>query len=84
MTRKLAVLLLLAALVSGCNPAPTAPLFPAGTPRPIPLKFIGTLEGKGSGKVAIFSDGQGLPVYGHEGDIVWGNIASSGSASSRS
>jgi hypothetical protein len=41
-------------------------------PPPIPLKFIGTLEGKGPGKVAIFSDGQGMPQYGHEGELVLG------------
>ncbi len=39
---------------------------------PIPLKFIGTLEGRGPGKVAIFSDPRGTPVYGHEGDIILG------------
>jgi hypothetical protein len=48
------------------GPPPVAP------PPPIPLKFIGTLEGRGPGKVAIFSDGQGLPQYGHEGDLVLG------------
>jgi hypothetical protein len=53
---------------TGAPPAPSGP--PA--PPPIPLKFIGTLEGKGPGKVAIFSDGQGMPQYGHEGEIVLG------------
>jgi hypothetical protein len=53
---------------------PTGPLQPIGPPPPppIPLKFIGTLEGKGPGKVAIFSDGQGMPQYGHEGELVLG------------
>jgi len=53
---------------------PVAPPPPSGPPPPppIPLKFIGTLEGKGPGKVAIFSDGQGMPQYGHEGDLVLG------------
>jgi hypothetical protein len=36
------------------------------------LKFIGTLEGRGPGRVAIFSDNHGLPLYGHEGDIILG------------
>ncbi len=56
------------------NPTPIAPPVPTGPPPPppIPLKFIGTLEGKAPGKIAIFSDGQGMPVYGHEGDIVLG------------
>jgi hypothetical protein len=55
-------------------PQPTAPPQPTGPPPPppIPLKFIGTVEGKGPGKVAVFSDGQGLPQYGHEGDLVLG------------
>lgn len=47
--------------------APLPPQVP-----PIPLKFIGTLEGRGPGKVAIFSDNRGLPVYGREGDIILG------------
>ena len=38
---------------------------------PIPLKFIGTME-QGSRKVAIFSDGRGLPVYAFEGQLVLG------------
>jgi hypothetical protein len=63
------------------QPQAVAPTVPAGPPPPppgppppppIPLKFIGTLEGKGPGKVAIFSDGQGMPQYGHEGDVVLG------------
>jgi hypothetical protein len=40
-------------------------------PPPIPLKFIGTLE-QGNKKVAIFSDGKGLPLYGHEGESILG------------
>jgi len=39
---------------------------------PIPLKFIGTLERRGTGKVAIFSDNRGTPLYGREGDIILG------------
>jgi hypothetical protein len=52
------------------GPPPAPPGLPP--PPPIPLKFIGTLEGKGPGKVAIFSDGQGMPQYGHEGELVLG------------
>jgi hypothetical protein len=40
-------------------------------PPPIPLKFIGTME-QGKKKVAIFSDGHGLPVYASEGELVLG------------
>jgi hypothetical protein len=40
-------------------------------PPPIPLKFIGTLE-QGNKKVAIFSDGRGLPIYAPEGGTVLG------------
>jgi hypothetical protein len=53
-------------------PAPvnTGPPPPPPLP-PIPLKFIGTLE-QGSRRVAIFSDGRGLPLYGKEGDLILG------------
>jgi hypothetical protein len=44
---------------------------PPPPPPPIPLKFIGTLE-QGTKKVAIFSDGRGLPIYGREGETVLG------------
>ncbi len=63
------------------QPQAVAPLAPTGPPppppgppppAPIPLKFIGTLEGRGPGKIAIFSDGQGMPQYGHEGEVVLG------------
>ncbi|HYT69513.1 MAG TPA: hypothetical protein VEL51_24045 [Vicinamibacterales bacterium] len=40
-------------------------------PPPIPLKFIGTLE-QGKKRVAIFSDGRGVPVYASEGELVLG------------
>jgi hypothetical protein len=40
-------------------------------PPPIPLKFIGTME-QGKTKVAIFSDGRGVPVYAREGELVLG------------
>jgi hypothetical protein len=40
-------------------------------PPPIPLKFIGIME-QGNKKVAIFTDGRGLPVYASEGELVLG------------
>ena len=50
---------------------PNAPPPPPPPPPPIPLKFIGTLE-QGGRKVAIFSDGRGLPLYGKEGEPILG------------
>lgn len=44
---------------------------PPPPPPPIPLKFIGTLE-QGKTRVAIFSDGRGLPMYASEGGTVLG------------
>jgi hypothetical protein len=54
-------------------PAPVDPNYvpPPPPPPPIPLKFIGTLEA-GAKKVAIFSDGRGLPLYGKEGEVILG------------
>jgi hypothetical protein len=52
------------------EPVNTGPPAPPPLP-PIPLKFIGTLE-QGSRRVAIFSDGRGLPLYGKEGDLILG------------
>jgi hypothetical protein len=40
-------------------------------PPPIPLKFIGISE-QGGKKVAIFTDGRGLPVWASEGELVLG------------
>ena len=57
--------------VNGVPAQPSGPPPPPPIP-PIPLKFIGTLEGRGPGKVAIFSDNRGVPVYGHEGEIILG------------
>jgi hypothetical protein len=42
-------------------------------PPPIPLKFIGTLE-QGGRKIAIFSDGRGLPLWGKEGELILGQF----------
>jgi hypothetical protein len=50
---------------------PNAPPPPPPPPPPIPLKFIGTLE-QGKIRVAIFSDGRGLPLYAPEGSTVLG------------
>jgi hypothetical protein len=44
---------------------------PPPPPPPIPLKFIGTME-QGKKKVAIFSDGKGVPMYASEGELVLG------------
>ena len=52
---------------TGPPPPPPGP----PPPPPIPLKFIGTME-QGKTKVAIFSDGRGLPVYAREGELVLG------------
>jgi hypothetical protein len=51
------------------GPPPPPP--PPPGPPPIPLKFTGTME-QGKKKVAIFSDGRGLPVYAAEGELVLG------------
>jgi hypothetical protein len=48
-------------------PPPGPPPLP-----PIPLKFIGILEQGNTTKVAIFSDGKGLPLYAAEGQLVLG------------
>lgn len=45
---------------------PTAPL------APIPLKFIGVLEGTTTRRIAILTDGRGAPMYGKEGETVLG------------
>ncbi len=48
---------------------PPPPLTPP--PPPIPLKFIGIME-QGKKKVAIFTDGRGVPLYASEGELVLG------------
>lgn len=52
-------------------PQPGQPGYVAPPPPPIPLKFIGTME-QGKKKVAIFTDGRGLPLYASEGELVLG------------
>ena len=53
------------------DPGPPPPPPGPPPPPPIPLKFTGTME-QGKKKVAIFSDGRGLPVYASEGELVMG------------
>jgi hypothetical protein len=56
---------------------PTAPGGPAQPPAPlpIPLKFIGLIGPTAEvPKIAVFSDGKGLPQYGKEGDIILGQF----------
>jgi hypothetical protein len=44
-------------------------------PPPIPLKFIGLIGPTAEvPKIAVFSDGRGLPTYGKEGDIILGQF----------
>jgi hypothetical protein len=44
-------------------------------PPPIPLKFIGLIGPSAEvPKIAVFSDGRGLPQYGREGDIILGQF----------
>ena len=44
-------------------------------PPPIPLKFIGLIGPTPEvPKIAVFSDGKGLPQYGKEGDIILGQF----------
>ena len=54
-------------------PVVTQPAQPAGPPPPPPiaLKFIGTVEGKKPGRLAVLTDGHGV-YYGHEGDAIEG------------
>ena len=52
----------------------SAPAQPPGPP-PIPLKFIGLIGPTAEvPKIAVFSDGKGLPQYGKEGDIILGQF----------
>ncbi len=49
-----------------------APVPPAAAPPPIPLKFIGLVEGPaGTGRLAVLSDGR-FVYQGREGDIIDG------------
>ena len=61
--------------VTAAPPVKVGPVEPQPPPPPtippIPLKFIGTME-QGKKKVAIFSDGRGVPVYASEGELVLG------------
>jgi hypothetical protein len=56
---------------------PSGPAQPAQPPPPppIPLKFIGLIGPTAElPKIAVFSDGKGLPQYGKEGDIILGQF----------
>ena len=58
-------------------PPPTAPSGPPppAPPPPIALKFIGLIGPTPQvPKIAVLSDGKGLPVYGKEGDIILGQF----------
>jgi hypothetical protein len=53
---------------------PSGPAQPPAPP-PIPLKFIGLIGPTADvPKIAVFSDGKGLPQYGKEGDIILGQF----------
>src|SRR5439155_19230610 len=62
------------------TPAPDVPIItvPTGPPQPPPLppinlKFLGLVgQAPGKPKIAIFSDGNGPPQFGKEGDVVLG------------
>ena len=54
-------------------PVPTGPP-PPPPPPPIPYKFIGLVESGPTKRLAVLSDGRGLPVYGREGDIIEGRF----------
>jgi hypothetical protein len=54
--------------------APSGPPPPPPVP-PIPLKFIGLIGPTPDvPRIAVLSDGKGLPVYGKEGDIILGQF----------
>jgi hypothetical protein len=56
--------------IVGIGSGPQAP-----GPPPIPLKFIGLIGPTAEvPKIAVFSDGHGLPQYGKEGDIILGQF----------
>jgi len=64
-----------AGAVRGSLPAGTARAAPAGPPPlpPIALKFIGIVEKTDkSERLAVLSDGRGVPISGKEGDIIEG------------
>jgi hypothetical protein len=47
------------------------PVDPPPPPR-ITLKFIGLFDSGRAGKIAVFTDGRGLPIYGKEGQVIEG------------
>ena len=52
-------------------PVQTGPPPPPPAPQ-IPFKFIGVVEAGATKRLAVLSDGRGVPVYGREGDIIEG------------
>ena len=63
--------------VAVVQPPPPPPPLPTGPPPPpaITLKFIGLIGPTPQvPKIAVLSDGKGLPVYGKEGDIILGQF----------
>jgi hypothetical protein len=61
-------------VVSAPPTVPSGPQQPPPPP-PIPLKFIGLIGPTAEvPKIAVFSDGKGLPQYGKEGDIILGQF----------
>jgi hypothetical protein len=63
--------------VRAVPPPPTTPSGPPPPPPlpPIALKFIGLIGPTPQvPKIAVLSDGKGLPVYGKEGDIILGQF----------
>jgi hypothetical protein len=52
---------------------PTGPPGPPPLPA-IPYKFTGLVEGRSAKKIAVLSDGRGMPVHGREGDIIDGRF----------
>ena len=62
-------------VVSAPPPAAASGPAPPPAPPPIPLKFIGLIGPTAEvPKIAVFSDGKGLPQYGKEGDIILGQF----------
>jgi hypothetical protein len=62
-------------VVSATPPAVSSGPAQPPAPPPIPLKFIGLIGPTAEvPKIAVFSDGKGLPQYGKEGDIILGQF----------
>jgi hypothetical protein len=68
--RRLSVLAMLVLFTTGCMPHQMR-RGSLDVP-PIPLQFIGTIEGRTVGKIAILLDGSGTTLYGREGSLILG------------